>query len=77
MGRYWYVFRHRHRTAKLMSFPWSHVDPTGICLVLVGHPLDLIKVKMQTGNHFKSIADVGFKTLRHEGVSLTSNRVFN
>ncbi|CAM9708615.1 unnamed protein product [Ascophyllum nodosum] len=40
----------------------------GVCLVLVGHPLDLIKVKVQTGKHNKGIADVAVKILRSEGL---------
>jgi Mitochondrial carrier protein len=43
-------------------------DCTGLCLVVVGHPLDLIKVKLQTGNEHKGIMDVATKTLKAEGV---------
>ena len=39
-----------------------------MCLVVVGHPLDLIKVKLQTGGQYKGIADAAAKTLRAEGV---------
>lgn len=41
----------------------------GICLVIVGHPLDLLKVKLQTGGQYKGVADAAAKTLRSEGVS--------
>jgi hypothetical protein len=40
-----------------------------MCLVLVGHPLDLIKVKLQTGDQYKGMADVAAQTLKKEGVS--------
>lgn len=40
----------------------------GACLVVVGHPLDLIKVKLQTGGQYKGIADVAKTTLKAEGV---------
>eukprot|EP00903_Cladosiphon_okamuranus_P016166 g14919.t1 len=38
-----------------------------MCLVLVGHPLDLIKVKLQTAGQYKGVADAAAKTLRSEG----------
>lgn len=47
----------------------SPVAP-GMCLVIVGHPLDLIKVKLQTGGQYKGVADAAAKTLRSEGVSI-------
>lgn len=40
-----------------------------MCLVIVGHPLDLIKVKLQTGGQYKGIADAAAQTLKREGVS--------
>ncbi|CAM9690761.1 unnamed protein product [Ectocarpus sp. 12 AP-2014] len=39
----------------------------GMCLVIVGHPLDLLKVKLQTGGQYKGVADAAAKTLRAEG----------
>lgn len=42
---------------------------SGMCLVIVGHPLDLIKVKLQTGGQYKGVVDVAAQTLRSEGVS--------
>ncbi|KAG5175350.1 carnitine/acylcarnitine carrier protein [Tribonema minus] len=39
----------------------------GVCLVLVGHPLDLIKVKLQTGTAYKGALDVAAQTLKNEG----------
>lgn len=45
-----------------------------MCLVIVGHPLDLIKVKLQTGGQYNGIADVAVKTLRNEGVSVFTIR---
>jgi solute carrier family 25 carnitine/acylcarnitine transporter 20/29 len=39
----------------------------GICLVLVGHPFDLIKVKLQTGTAYKGALDVAVKTFKAEG----------
>jgi solute carrier family 25 carnitine/acylcarnitine transporter 20/29 len=42
----------------------------GACCVLVGHPLDLVKVRMQTGGASASTSVFGMlsKTLRNEGV---------
>lgn len=40
-----------------------------MCLVIVGHPLDLIKVKMQTGGHYKGVVDATAQVVRKEGVS--------
>lgn len=43
----------------------------GICVVLVGHPLDLIKVRMQTAGSAganASVAGMFFGTLRAEGI---------
>ncbi|CAM9143832.1 unnamed protein product, partial [Ectocarpus sp. 6 AP-2014] len=39
----------------------------GMCLVIVGHPLDLLKVKLQTGGQYKGVADAAAKTLQAEG----------
>lgn len=39
----------------------------GMCLVIVGHPLDLIKVKMQTGGHYKGVVDATAQVVRKEG----------
>lgn len=36
--------------------------------MIVGHPLDLIKVKLQAGGQYKGAADAAAKTLRVEGV---------
>ena len=55
---------------KYPPIPRSRANPSGVCLVLVGHPLDLIKVKVQTGKHNKGIADVAVKILRSEGVRI-------
>ncbi|KAK9688496.1 carnitine transporter, partial [Basidiobolus ranarum] len=35
----------------------------GICLVAAGHPLDLIKVRLQTSNTYSGIADCFKKTI--------------
>ena len=35
--------------------------------MLVGHPLDLIKVKLQAGNQYSGIMDVARSTLKQEG----------
>lgn len=44
----------------------------GMCLVIVGHPLDLIKVKLQAGGgQYKGALDAATKTLRSEGVRET------
>lgn len=41
----------------------------GVCLVIVGHPLDLIKVKLQTGGtRYKGIGDATRSIVRTEGV---------
>lgn len=39
-----------------------------MCLVIVGHPLDLIKVKLQTGGQYKGVLDTATQTIRKEGV---------
>ena len=43
----------------------------GICAVLVGHPFDLVKVRMQTAERgtYKSAADVVRKTVAREGMA--------
>jgi hypothetical protein len=40
----------------------------GICLVAAGHPLDLIKVRLQTTNHYKGMMDCARQTVAKEGV---------
>ncbi|KAJ1927942.1 carnitine transporter [Tieghemiomyces parasiticus] len=40
----------------------------GMCLVLAGHPLDLIKVRMQTSTQSKGMVDVFRQTLAKDGV---------
>jgi len=40
----------------------------GVCLVFVGHPLDLIKVRLQTSNEYSGIADCMKKTIAKDGV---------
>ncbi|CAM9648973.1 unnamed protein product, partial [Phaeothamnion confervicola] len=40
----------------------------GMCLVVVGHPLDLIKVKLQTSDAYKGTLDVATKTLKADGL---------
>jgi solute carrier family 25 carnitine/acylcarnitine transporter 20/29 len=42
----------------------------GACLVLVGHPLDLIKVRFQTmqGNEYSGVIDCATKIIRTEGI---------
>ena len=40
----------------------------GICLVFAGHPLDLIKVKLQTGDAYKSTLDAFKNIARTEGL---------
>lgn len=45
--------------------------------MIVGHPLDLIKVKLQTGGHYKGAADAAAKTLRSEGVSNQGAEMFS
>ncbi|GBG34310.1 Mitochondrial carnitine/acylcarnitine carrier protein [Hondaea fermentalgiana] len=39
----------------------------GVCLVAVGHPLDTIKVKMQTSNEYSSMADCFRKIVAKDG----------
>ncbi|CAB9510150.1 Congested-like trachea protein [Seminavis robusta] len=42
----------------------------GVCIVLVGHPLDLVKVRMQTGVvKGNSVFGVLGKTMRNEGIA--------
>ncbi|KAJ2616397.1 carnitine transporter [Coemansia sp. RSA 1365] len=40
----------------------------GMCLVAAGHPLDLLKVRMQTSSEYKSTFDCFRKTLAENGV---------
>ncbi|KNE56521.1 hypothetical protein AMAG_02323 [Allomyces macrogynus ATCC 38327] len=40
----------------------------GICLVAAGHPLDLIKVRLQTSNQYKGMVDCARQTMAKEGV---------
>ncbi|KAJ2497210.1 carnitine transporter [Coemansia sp. RSA 1972] len=40
----------------------------GMCLVAAGHPLDLLKVRMQTSTEYKSTLDCFRKTLAENGV---------
>lgn len=40
----------------------------GMCLVAVGHPLDTIKVRLQTSNEYKGMVDCFTKTVKNEGV---------
>lgn len=46
-------------------------------MVIVGHPLDLIKVKMQTGGQFKGVADAAAQTIRKEGVSKGLSKILS
>uniref|UniRef100_A0A7S4P8F1 Mitochondrial carnitine/acylcarnitine carrier protein n=1 Tax=Paramoeba aestuarina TaxID=180227 RepID=A0A7S4P8F1_9EUKA len=40
----------------------------GTCLVAVGHPLDLIKVRLQTSTEYKGVVDCASKTIAKDGV---------
>ncbi|KAJ1731665.1 carnitine transporter [Coemansia sp. Benny D160-2] len=40
----------------------------GMCLVAAGHPLDLLKVRMQTSTEYKSTLDCFRKTLAENGI---------
>jgi solute carrier family 25 carnitine/acylcarnitine transporter 20/29 len=40
----------------------------GICLVAVGHPLDTIKVRLQTSSQYKGFLDCAIKTLKNESI---------
>ncbi|KAJ2789343.1 carnitine transporter, partial [Coemansia linderi] len=40
----------------------------GMCLVAAGHPLDLLKVRMQTSTQYKSTMDCLRKTLAESGI---------
>ncbi|PIA15893.1 putative mitochondrial carnitine/acylcarnitine carrier protein [Coemansia reversa NRRL 1564] len=40
----------------------------GMCLVAAGHPLDLLKVRMQTSSEYKSTFDCFRKTLAENGI---------
>ncbi|KAL7746809.1 carnitine transporter [Sorochytrium milnesiophthora] len=40
----------------------------GICLVAAGHPLDLIKVRLQTSNQYKGMVDCARQTIAKDGV---------
>jgi len=40
----------------------------GMCLVFVGHPLDTVKVKLQTSNEFTGMLDCFKKTIAKDGV---------
>jgi len=40
----------------------------GMCLVFVGHPLDTIKVKLQTSSKYSGMSDCFKQTVKAEGV---------
>lgn len=40
----------------------------GCCLVLVGHPLDTIKVRLQTSDKYKGIIDCAAQTIKRDGI---------
>jgi solute carrier family 25 carnitine/acylcarnitine transporter 20/29 len=40
----------------------------GMCLVFAGHPLDLIKVRLQTSNQYKGTWDCAKQTMARDGV---------
>src|SRR5690554_4737567 len=40
----------------------------GMCLVAAGHPLDLIKVRLQTSNEYKGLIDCAKRTVASDGV---------
>jgi len=40
----------------------------GVCLVLVGHPMDLVKVKLQTSSQYSGMIDCVRKILKDEGI---------
>ncbi|ODQ64399.1 mitochondrial carrier [Nadsonia fulvescens var. elongata DSM 6958] len=40
----------------------------GVCAVVVGHPFDLIKVRLQTSNHYNSAFDCVKRTVAKDGV---------
>lgn len=39
----------------------------GICLVISGHPLDTIKVRLQTSTQYKGLVDCASQTIKKEG----------
>lgn len=40
----------------------------GSCCVIVGHPLDLIKTRLQTSTEYKGMVDCGLRTFRADGI---------
>jgi len=60
------VCAHRAAESALKSFVSGGVG--GICVVLVGHPLDLIKVRMQTGATGNSVVAMFAQTFRENGI---------
>eukprot|EP01065_Artemidia_motanka_P001618 TRINITY_DN1073_c4_g1_i1.p1 TRINITY_DN1073_c4_g1~~TRINITY_DN1073_c4_g1_i1.p1 ORF type:complete len:320 (+),score=136.75 TRINITY_DN1073_c4_g1_i1:81-962(+) len=40
----------------------------GSCCVLVGHPLDLIKTRLQTSTEYKGMIDCGLRTFKQDGI---------
>eukprot|EP00756_Hemistasia_phaeocysticola_P020514 Hpha_TRINITY_DN15721_c3_g6::TRINITY_DN15721_c3_g6_i1::g.39485::m.39485/K15109/SLC25A20_29, CACT, CACL, CRC1; solute carrier family 25 (mitochondrial carnitine/acylcarnitine transporter), member 20/29 len=40
----------------------------GCCCVVVGHPLDLIKTRLQTSTEYKGMLDCGVRTFRADGI---------
>lgn len=39
----------------------------GVCLVVTGHPLDTIKVRLQTSDKYKGLVDCATQTIKREG----------
>jgi len=54
------------KTSKLKDFLAGGFG--GVCLVTVGHPLDTIKVRLQTSTQYKGLVDVMKKTYSREGL---------
>lgn len=41
----------------------------GVCIILVGHPLDLIKVRMQTGTVNQGVISMFINTFKETGIT--------
>lgn len=62
--------------AQVRSFVAGGVG--GVCAVVVGHPFDLVKVRLQTAERgvYTGAIDVVKKTIAREGVARVSNLSF-
>jgi hypothetical protein len=64
-----------HLLESLAQFLVCGSDALNLTYILVGHPLDTIKVRLQTQNHYKSAIDCAVQLFRNEGVRINLSLV--